>query len=141
VKAITSFRGEYSFLSNFHRRWVEYKGEEYLTAEHAFQAQKVTNKHDKMWVMASISPGEAKRRGRRIPIRKDWNKVKDQIMYEVVKAKFNSSMSLRESLIGTKDFVIIEGNSWGDVYWGVDERTGYGQNKLGQILMRIREEL
>ena len=65
--------------------------------------------------------------------------VKDQIMYEIVLNKFSQNEELREKLIATGDEYLAEGNTWHDTYWGVC--NGKGKNKLGKILMQVREEL
>ena len=72
-------------------------------------------------------------------LRKDWEQVKDDIMYEVVRAKFIQHPILAQQLLDTRDAELIEGNNWGDTYWGVC--NGYGKNMLGRILMRVRDEL
>ena len=87
----------------------------------------------------NIKPLTAKRRGKKVPLRPDWEEVKDDLMYQVCKAKFTQHPDLQEMLLATGNQELQEGNTWGDTYWGVCK--GKGQNKLGKILMRIREEL
>ena len=82
---------------------------------------------------------EAKALGRKIELRPDWDSVKDIVMYDVCKLKFTTHTDLKEKLLSTGDAELIEGNYWGDVYWGVC--NGIGKNKLGKTLMRIRSEL
>lgn len=137
---IDSFSEENAFLSNFYKSPVFYKGYTYSTVEHAFQAMKTTTEQDRIHIASAATPGIAKRRGRLVKIRSDWEKVKDQIMYELVFAKFSQSEELKEKLLETGDQQLVEGNYWGDFYWGAD-LNGVGQNKLGKILMRVREEL
>ena len=93
--------------------------------------------------MAEVSsPAEAKRLGKRIELRSDWLEVRDQIMYQVVLEKFKQNPDLKAMLLATGDAHLEEGNTWKDRYWGVcPPRSGNGENKLGQILMRVREEL
>ncbi len=74
-----------------------------------------------------------------VDLRSDWEEVKDEIMYKVVTCKFTQNQDLKEKLLAAGDKTLIEGNTWNDRYWGVCR--GKGQNKLGQILMRVREEL
>ena len=76
-----------------------------------------------------------------MPLRPDWEKVKNGIMEEIVCAKFTQHTDLAEKLLATGDRVLVEGNHWGDTFWGVDTRTGQGENHLGKILMKVREEL
>ena len=74
-------------------------------------------------------------------LRPDWEEIKDHEMEEIVRAKFEQNKDLRKKLVDTKDAVLVEGNTWNDRYWGVDEKTGEGQNRLGKILMKIRSEM
>ena len=83
----------------------------------------------------------SKRAGRRVKLRKDWEEVKLRIMEEVVRAKFLQHPDLANKLIDTGDEELIEGNCWNDRFWGVDIRTGIGENNLGKILMKVRSEL
>lgn len=141
VAAIDSFRGDYGFLSNFHKARIWYGDHEYPTSEHAFQAMKTTDSVWRSLIRSAQSPGEAKKLGRRAPLRPDWHDIKDQVMYEIVWIKFVSHGDLRAKLLATGQAELIEGNTWGDEYWGVDRQTNQGQNKLGKILMRLRRAL
>lgn len=135
-KEINEFRGEYRFLSNFWSCPVDYGGTTYQNAEAAFQAQKCIDPADRAR-FAGLNPSEAKRLGRRVKLRSDWETVKDQIMCQVVQAKFTQNPDLMAKLKATGDAILIEGNTWGDRYWGVCR--GAGQNKLGRILMALRD--
>lgn len=139
MNEINSFRGEYAFLSNFYSAPVTYKGITYLNNEAAFQAQKVSLDSPSIKMFSKLNPSEAKKLGRYGSLRKDWEKVKDQFMYEICTLKFIQNEDLKERLLATGDAKLIEGNDWGDTYWGVCRMIG--QNKLGEILMRVREEL
>jgi ribA/ribD-fused uncharacterized protein len=144
VPAITRFRGDYHFLSNFYEADVPYGGKLYPTAEHAYQAAKTGDPEVKEAIRRAKTPGEAKRMGRRAARRLDWLEVRRSIMYAVVQAKFLRHADLRQKLLDTGDAVLIEGNDWGDRYWGMVENeagTLKGENHLGQILMRVRAEL
>jgi ribA/ribD-fused uncharacterized protein len=90
-------------------------------------------------VFTELSPSSAKYLGRHVELRSDWEDVKDNIMYEIVYNKFSNNLDLRNSLHNTGDAELIEGNWWNDKYWGMS--NGEGQNKLGKILMRVRDEL
>lgn len=135
---IDSFREEYYFLSNFYQIDVEYDGIVYKNTEAAFQAQKVLDDDEKK-LFSDLHPREAKKLGRRVKLRKDWNDVKDNYMYEICKAKFTQHEDLARKLLETGDEELVEGNAWNDTYWGVC--NGRGKNQLGKTLMRIREEL
>ena len=135
---IDRFRGEYAFLSNFHRGPFEWCGQEWPTAEAAFAASKTRDETMRERIRAARSPAEAKRLGRRVDLRPDWERVKDDVMHAVLQAKF-AIPELRDALLATGDAELVEGNTWGDVYWGrVD---GRGRNQLGRTLMRIRDDI
>ncbi len=137
------FRGEYFFLSNFYETPIIYDGIRYENNEAAFQAQKVKPKPGKKdnprLEFSHLNPSEAKKRGRSVPLRKDWEDVKVSIMEEIVLAKFEQNDDLREKLLSTGDAYLEEGNNWGDRVWGVV--NGQGANNLGKILMRVRDLL
>lgn len=134
------FRNEYRFLSNFWDAPVTYKGLTYQNAEAAFQAQKCMDEAEKAQ-FTTLRSNEAKRLGRYVQLRPDWEEVKVGIMEEIVRAKFIQNEELKWRLIATGDAYLEEGNTWHDTCWGVDAKTGEGQNHLGKILMKVREEL
>lgn len=135
---IDKFDGVYRFLSNFHPCTIKFEGKEYWTVEHAYQAAKTLDNKQREWVQQASSPGLAKRRGRRVDIRQDWDKIKIQIMMKLVLNKFQNP-KLRDRLLATGDAELVEGNSWGDTFWGVSR--GRGKNYLGRILMQVRQHL
>jgi len=135
---IGPFSGEYSFLSNFHHCHVPYNGNFYRNAEAAFQAQKTLDEEVKE-EFERLDPLRAKRKGRKLELRSDWESVKVNIMKEVVKSKFMSNPELRNKLIATRDAELIEFNNWRDVFWGVC--NGKGENQLGKLLMQVRKEI
>ena len=133
--AITSFRGEYDFLSNFYNASITYNGITYLNNEAAFQAQKDLSRSEEF---KNLSPTSAKRLGRKVTLRSDWEDIKVNIMEDILRIKFNTYPDLKEKLINTKDRLLIEGNDWNDTFWGVSK--GKGKNNLGILLMKLREE-
>lgn len=133
---IDRFDGRYRFLSNYYNCFVIYHNIQYSNSEAAFHAQKDLSRSREF---INLAPNAAKRLGRRVHLREDWDEVKDQIMYEIVYEKFLQHPKLAKKLLETKDRELIEGNDWGDQYWGVCD--GIGENKLGQILMKVRKEL
>lgn len=135
---IDSFKGGNFFLSNFYSAEVTYDGITYKNNEAAFQAQKCVNEIDRLSFM-KLNPSDAKKKGRNVNLRKDWEQVKIQKMYEIVLAKFTQNEDLKEKLLLTGDIYLEEGNDWGDRVWGTV--NGIGANNLGKILMRVREEL
>jgi len=133
---INKFVGKYYFLSNMYVYSSIGK-----SVEHYFQAGKTTSINDYNYILSSADGYEAKRRGKKIIMRSDWLECRDNIMYEEVALKFYAYKNLGEMLLSTGDEILVEGNTWGDRYWGVDLKTGIGENKLGKILMKIREEI
>jgi len=105
-------------------------------AEATFHSFKDTSRQSEF---ADLNPYSAKRKGRTVKLREDWERVKDDIMYQVVKAKFEQNDELKEKLLATGNEELVEGNTWNDMYWGVYDGKGY--NVLGTILMLVRHEL
>lgn len=136
---ITSFSGAYRFLSNFFPSPVMLDGVVYPTVENAYQAAKTTDPLKRYGFQSYYtSPEQAKRLGRSLPLRDDWESVKFQIMADLVWCKFQDN-ELRRRLIDTAGHDLIEGNTWNDTIWGVC--NGVGQNHLGRILMNVRDHL
>jgi ribA/ribD-fused uncharacterized protein len=138
---ITSFAGQYRFLSNFYPAKFDYMGYNWPTAEHAYQASKSIDKN--LWDLfahGNISAGESKRLGSEILIKPDWEKEKLHVMRNIVTAKFHQNEELMGMLLETKGFDLIEGNTWGDTFWG-QSPLGKGRNELGKILMGIRDDI
>ncbi|QHJ72889.1 swarming motility protein [Proteus phage 2207-N35] len=135
---IQSFRGEYRWLSNFFKCDVVLWGQKFNTVENAYQSSKCDNMTDWLMMVNCKTPSEAKSKGRTINIRKDFDSVKLDIMYELLLQKF-SDPYFKNKLIQTGNRLIIEGNRWGDTYWGVCD--GIGDNHLGNLIMKIRTEL
>ena len=144
-------QGTYKFkkdskLSNYYECNVRYDGIMYKSSEAAYQAAKFNNITIK-YEMSKIDPDSAKRYARKLEalgcIRPDWEYVKDRIMYEICLSKFTSNYDCRKTLLQTGNRIIIENTTgWHDVYWGkcyCKECNGHGLNKLGLILMRVRD--
>ena len=133
------FKGPHRFLSNFFMIETMYDGKCYPSAEHAYQAAKTTDDRIRVEIQYAKGPATAKAIGRAIEdIRPDWEDIKLQVMEDIVRSKFKNH-TVREHLLATGDALLIEGNDWWDTFWGVCE--GVGENHLGRILMRIREEI
>ena len=135
---IATFTGKNEFLSNFWPCKVQYQGIVYPSVEHGFQACKSLSRRDRIRISKLKTATAAKRAGRRLKLRSDWERVKKVIMYNFLRQKFKDP-ELRDKLIATRDAKLIEGNWWGDSYWGV--YGGKGKNKLGKLLMKIRDGL
>jgi len=146
TEKIEIFSGKYGFLSNFYSVGVtitDKDGISYTNMEAYFQAQKVLPGQRGLNIkegFANLDPKLAKTRGNKLPfIRKDWEKIKEQVMLEGLRQKFAPGSELAEKLIATCDMELIEGNNHGDTEWGVV--NGVGDNKLGKLLMKVRSEL
>ena len=136
---IDSFSGPYRFLSNFWPAKVEFEGIVYPSAEHAYQSAKTMDMAERRRIAAITEPGDAKRAGRALRQRADWEAVKLSVMETCVRDKFTRNADLRDKLLGTGDAYLEEGNTWNDRFWGVC--NGEGENHLGKILMNVRAEL
>lgn len=135
---ILSFSREHQFLSNFYPSSILYEGLVYPTSEHAYQAAKSDNPNNKLTISNLGTPGKAKRFGKKVELRPDWDDVKLDEMKKILRIKF-ANVLLAHKLIGTGEEELIEGNLWGDTFWGICR--GRGENNLGKILMEIRGEI
>lgn len=142
TEMIEKFEGRYAYLSNFWEARLEWDagwGEwEFKDNEHAYQASKCARREEAEAIRDCLTPGQAKRLGRKVQLVQYWEAKKEPVMKELQVVKFTTHPDLAELLIGTYPLYIIEGNDWGDMYWGVC--NGMGQNRLGVILMEVREE-
>ena len=141
---------EYDFLSNFYPSPIVWNGKTYATVEHAYQAAKAVSEEDHELVRLRPTPGQAKRAGRSIPLRSDWDKgtptdvqPRITVMRELLRLKFSHAL-LRNRLLSTGTQVLVEGNDWHDVFWGkchCRTHRGRGENWLGVLLMSRRDAL
>jgi ribA/ribD-fused uncharacterized protein len=142
---IDSFTGDYDFLSNFYLCEIHYEGSIYPSLEHAYQAAKTFDIYQKAKIRDSYKPGQAKHLGQNVFIRKDWERIKLSIMEDLIRIKFTDHLNLREKLIQTKDAELIEGNYWHDNFYGNCSCSKcfniIGENHLGKILMKVRQEI
>jgi len=124
---------EYGCFSNFSRHGIAMEDGYWPTVEHYFQAQKFNDLQHRERIRRASTPKEAKRLGwsRAIPIRADWEEIKEEVMRRAVRRKFETHAAIRELLLSTGDEEIVE-NASGDYYWGS------GKNRLGVILMEVR---
>jgi len=153
AEVIRRFSGSYRFLSNFYQIPVvlsfTHDGEKMSfkmpSVENAFQAAKIDSKIPNRVQLTesfqTMTASESKKAGRRVPRRDDWDDIRVKVMYALLVQKFKYP-TLRALLISTGDAELIEGTTWGDRFWGVDENAGgIGENHLGKLLMRVREEI
>lgn len=136
---IKRFRQEYDYLSNFYPACLQVDGLEYLCSEAAYQAAKCAKAEDRL-LFTELNSNDSKLLGRKVPQRSDWDRVRVQEMEKILRAKFTQNPHLAQFLVETGDAELIEGNTWHDTFWGVDLKTGEGENRLGKILMALRED-
>lgn len=141
---IVEFDGQYAFLSNFYPSPFIHEGIVYPTNEHFFQAMKTLDIDERKKIAAAETPGLAKRMGRNVQLRSDWEKVKVYYMELGLRLKF-ANKALAEKLIATGDEELVEGNWWCDQTWGSCNCSKHirtpGRNLLGMLLMELRKEL
>ena len=141
---IVEFDGQYAFLSNFYPSPFVHEGIVYPTNEHFFQAMKTLDVEIRKAIAAAPTPGAAKRMGRHVSLRPDWEKIKVDVMRTGLMLKFTDA-ALAEKLLATGDEELIEGNFWHDNTWGSCQCDACfnipGRNMLGMLLMELRKEL
>lgn len=127
------------FLSNFYPCEIQYGRFVYGSSECAYMSAK---REDVNWkeFCSENKPGVVKKKSKSVKIREDWDRIKIRVMFDVLRIKF-AIPELRNMLLATGDQQIVEGNTWGDTFYGVDKNTGVGRNFLGRIIMKIREEI
>ena len=146
MSSVLSFSGTYRFLSNFYPAPLHITDELLLpgesplwpSTEHAYQAFKSKDPEFRKSVRAGTA-GEAKKLGRRAVLRPGWEQIKVPLMVYLALAKFTQHEDLRQQLLATGDIELVEGNTWGDRFWGVCD--GQGSNMLGRTLMLVRTVL
>jgi ribA/ribD-fused uncharacterized protein len=128
----------YGAFSNFSPHGIELDGQWWPTTEHYFQAQKFAGTPYEEQVRLAATPKQAALigRDRRLPLRPDWEQVKEGVMRRAVLRKFETHAQLRELLLATGDEEIVERNV-DDEYWGCG-KEGTGNNRLGHLLMEVR---
>ena len=131
----------YSWLSNFNRSIIMLDGLTWTTVEHYFQAMKFTDPEFREQIRDSNTPMQAKRLGqsRHVSFRSDWESVKEEVMMKAIREKFTYYEQFTHKLLDTGDDIIVEHTKW-DKYWG-DGPDGSGKNRLGILLMQLRNEL
>jgi ribA/ribD-fused uncharacterized protein len=136
---INSFKGDYAFLSNMYEfSPIELDIGVITSSEALYQASKAKNLGEFKYILA-MGPYESKRYAKTMDVREDWHDIKLNVMKLVVTIKFQFVSGLGRMLLDTGDVELIEGNWWGDTYWGVCR--GVGDNNLGKILMETRNKL
>ena len=143
AQVISSFRGNFAFLSNFYPINVVYEGKIYPSSEHAFVAAKTLDEDIRAAITLVPTAGKVKNLGKTLTLRNDWNAVKINEMRRILEDKFSPSRTdvpIMQWLTDTAPAILIEGNTWGDRFWG-QSPVGNGRNELGKILMSIRDDI
>jgi len=145
MDVINDFDNEFFFLSNFTYSPFVVSSIKWDTVEHYFQAMKTTDLDLREKIKKVGHPRFAKKFGKILKLRNDWEDIKYGIMKQAVGYKFTQNQKYREMLIDTHPAKLIEGNSWHDNIWGdcycVRCKNIEGKNLLGKILMDVRSEL
>jgi ribA/ribD-fused uncharacterized protein len=143
---IYGFQGDYRFLSNFDPTPIVYGGLQIKTAEHLYNALKTTSLEEALSVLAAETPGQAKKVGRTVTLKDNWETEKFTAMRTTIGVKFIGNLLLSSKLVETGDKILIEANEWHDQIWG-DCFCGRpacepaGLNNLGELLMELRTDL
>jgi ribA/ribD-fused uncharacterized protein len=147
MRSIEKFTGEHAFLSNFFPSVVTWSGHAYPTVEHAFQAAKtvdpVVRRPFQLPAPVYETASKAKQAGRKLRLRPEWEEYKLGLMHDLLRAKFKDQ-DMASRLLATGDAILVEGNTWGDTYWGAIRNVKgslVGENNLGMLLAIVREEL
>jgi hypothetical protein len=135
---VKGFFGEYRWLSNYHVCPVIFRGMEFTSSEAAYQSAKTNDDYVKSQIQA-MSPSESKKFSHSLKTGREWEKTKKGIMYEILVDKYTRNEDLKRKLLETGSKYLEETNYWDDTYWGV--YMGKGKNTLGELLMKIRNEL
>lgn len=136
---IDRFVGDFRWLSNFFVSPVRDElGRVYASVEHAYQAAKASTEEDRLRIASAPSPTKAKHYGAKLDLPPGWDDRRLGVMRRLLADKFAPGSPLADKLIATGDAVLVEGNTWGDRFWGVD---GTGENQLGRLLMERRAQL
>ncbi len=138
---IKGFSGKYRWLSNFWPVQIQYKGRFFHNVENAYHSEKSDDEFYKNFCAHESNPRIVKTKQRKmIDLHPDWEDVKENIMLELTRIKFQNP-ELRNKILETGNQYIQEGNTWNDVFWGVDLKTGKGKNIFGEMLMQVRDEI
>ena len=129
-----------NWFSNMIAEDVIIDGVKWNSVENYYQAMKSADKSVQQ-LFLNINPYEAKKLGREILLRPDWEDSRVEAMKKALICKFTNNANNRSRLLQTEDSILVEWNNWGDRFWGVDVRDFNGKNTLGKLLMEIRSEI
>lgn len=138
---IEEFQGEYRWLSNFMPVTIVLDGITYPSVEHAYVSAKCDSiTWKQLCSNGGFTANKIKKAGSELPIIDNWDKIKVDVMTECLKQKFNQE-PYKSNLINTASKYIQEGNRWNDTFWGFCLKTSLGENNLGKLIMKIRDDL
>jgi len=137
---IEQFQEEYRWLSNFCQVDIPYGELTFPSVEHFYVAMKTEDQSIREEVSKLSGAAKAKTFGKTIELREDWDEIKLGVMKHALLIKYQTE-PYKTQLLETGSEYIQEGNNWGDSYWGVDLKTGKGENKLGVLIMDIRSDI
>jgi len=135
---IDQFLGRYFFLSTSALSSAKFDGDLYPSVAQAFAAAKTLDLDVRARLRGVRDPAKTNKLDRQGAVRPDWDAVKIGIMRQLLRDKF-SEPKLAEALLDTGDAELVEGNLWGDAFWGLCQ--GRGENMLGLLLMQVRSEI
>lgn len=138
--AITDFRGQNDFLNNGYLCSILYENQIYPSVEHAFQAAKTDDQVEREKIRTAPDAPTAKILGRAVSVAPDWDVRRLAVMENLLRQKFELNLDLKIKLLMTGNQELIQGGMRGDTFWGKD-KTGQGQNNLGLLMMKIRDEV
>lgn len=141
---ITKFDGDYRFLSNFYPFQVKMQGIVFPSVEHAYQASKTLDMVERRKIAMLPTAGKAKRYGQTLFMVYNFKSYRLDVMEFLLRQKFSTNSILTQELVETHPEELVEGNTWGDQFWGAvwweEAQQWEGENKLGRLLMKIRQE-
>lgn len=138
---IKEFQNEYRWLSNFAPCKIVLNGTSFPSVEHAYMSAKSNDPEWKNICADSLLwPGKVKRMSRKVKLISNWEVKKTEIMEQCLKQKYKQE-PYKTKLINTGNILIQEGNYWNDRFWGVCLKTNIGENILGKMIMKIRNQL
>lgn len=139
---ITALTGKYRFLANEIACMISYENESYPSVAHAFHAAKTLDLTIRAKIKKATRFYEVRQLGRDANPRPDWKEVRLSIMEDLLRQKFNYP-EFKKVLLSTGNEILINGNSRGETFWGAIrvEHKWVGENNLGKLLTKIREEL
>jgi hypothetical protein len=132
----------YGWLSNFFPSEITDGDIVYPSAEHFYQSRKTLLSGVRTWIASAPSPFLAKNAGNLLTLkegfRPNWLEIREYYMCVAIYLKFLQNPELKTKLLETGDAILIE-DSPTDYFWGCG-RDGTGENKLGELLMKMRDD-